>query len=56
MPSVYVDKTLKSVVQRRCNALSDPDEGIIVSERDALVDMLDDQYIQEYQRQMGELA
>lgn len=54
MGSVYVDPALKGVIQSRVNALSDPNDGVIVSERDALVDMLDSQYQIEYQRRRDE--
>lgn len=50
MATVYVDDELKALVQARVNALSDPDEGIIINEREALVDMLDTDYEREYKR------
>lgn len=54
MGSVYVDAALKDLVQARVNALSDPNAGEIVSERDALVDMLDARYRREYHRRRDE--
>lgn len=54
MGSVYVDPAFKGLIQARVNALSDPDAGVIVSERDALVDMLDAQYQREYHRRRDE--
>lgn len=54
MASIYADEPLKRLVQARVNALSDPDEGEIVSEKEALVDMLDTQYRNEYLRRKGD--
>lgn len=54
MASIYADQSLKALVQARVGALSDPDQGIIVSEKDALVDMLDPQYRREYLRRKGD--
>lgn len=54
MASIYVDQHLKELVQARVGALSEPDEGIIVNEKEALVDMLDPQYEKEYKRRMGD--
>lgn len=48
MGSIYCDKPLKKVVQSRVEALSEPDEGRIVSEKQALVDMLAEEYRREY--------
>lgn len=56
MPSLYADRHLKSLVQRRRDAMSDPDNGNLVSEKEVLIEMLDDQYTQEYQRMKGEDA
>jgi hypothetical protein len=50
MATVYVDEELKDLVQARVAALSRPDDGIIVNERDALVEMLDEPYEREYRR------
>lgn len=36
--------------------MSDPDNGNIISEKEVLIEMLDDQYTQEYQRMKGEDA
>lgn len=54
MASIYADDALKNLVQSRAEALSDPDENVILSEKDALVDMLDQQYRREYLRRKGE--
>lgn len=54
MASIYCDQHLKEVVQARVSALSDPDEGVLVSEQAALVDMLDSQYQTEYARRRAE--
>lgn len=54
MASIYADKPLKNLVQARVGALSTPEDGVIVSEKDALVDMLDPQYRQEYLRRKGD--
>lgn len=50
MATVYVDEELKDLVQARVNALSDPDEGVIINEAEALVDMLSEDYEREYRR------
>lgn len=54
MASIYCNRPLKKLVQARVMALSDPDSGEIVSEQDALVDMLDPQYRQEYERRRAQ--
>lgn len=43
MPSLYVDKHLKNLVQDRVEELSDPPDEV-VSESDALEGMLDDEH------------
>lgn len=54
MPNLYADRYLKRLVQRRRDALSNPDDGELVSEKDALLDMLDDQYHREYKHLKGD--
>lgn len=53
MPNLYVDRPLNEIVQARVAALSDPDAGVVVSEREALVDMLEQQYTREYKQRKG---
>lgn len=54
MPNIYADRHLKRLVQRRTKALSDPDNGELVSETQALRDMLAPQYQREYERLSGD--
>lgn len=54
MATVYVDEELKNLIQARVDAMSQPDDGIIVSEKDAMVEMLAEQYETEYRRRKGE--
>lgn len=54
MATVYVDDELKNLIQTRVEVLSEPDEGIIINERDALVDMLSEDYEREYRRRKSD--
>lgn len=56
MPNLYADRHLKNLVQRRRDALSNPEGGDIISEAEALVAMLEEDYQREYQRMKGEQA
>jgi len=54
VPTVYADRHLKTLIERRAVALSDPDEGEMINECTALADMLAPQYRREYERLQAE--